>query len=345
MFVNSDNYIKYLKMWLIGLFLLIVLMVAVGGLTRLTDSGLSITAWELFTGILPPLNSNEWNQYFLEYKKIPEYKNINYGMSLHEFKVIFYWEYTHRLLARIVGLFTIIPLIIFWIKFRNTKFYSNKYFWIFFAVCLQGFIGWFMVSSGLTKNNDVSHFRLALHFSLALFILSLIFWYILDCFNTKKFDIKISNLFLLFIFKLIILQIVLGAFLSGLDGGLIYNTWPDMNGTFFPSDVLFRDLFTSEFFYNTSIIQFFHRFTAYILVMLILIMNYLFIKNRIGIKNIIFFDLALFIQIFLGVLTLKSGVEIKYASLHQLGSIFVLTSYLVILYKTSCIPFRFGKNP
>ena len=345
MFVNSDNYIKYLKIWLIGLFLLIVLMIAVGGLTRLTDSGLSITAWELFTGILPPLNSNEWNFYFLQYKKIPEYKNINFGMSLHEFKIIFYWEYAHRLLARIVGLFTFVPLIIFWIKFRNSKFYSNKYFWIFFLVCLQGFIGWFMVSSGLTQNNDVSHFRLALHLSLALFILCLIFCYILDCFNIKKFNIKIPNLFLLIILKLIILQIILGAFLSGLDGGLIYNTWPDMNGTFFPSDILFRDLFTSEFFYNTSIIQFLHRFIAYVLVLFVIVLNYLFIKRRIGIKNIMLFDLAILIQIFLGVITLISGVEIKYASLHQLGSIFVLTSYLVVLYKTSNIPFRFVKNP
>ena len=113
MFVNSDNYIKYLKFWLISLFLLIIIMVGVGGLTRLTDSGLSITAWELFTGILPPININEWNFYFSEYKKIPEYQNINYNMTLDEFKIIFYWEYIHRLLARMVGLFSFIPLLIF----------------------------------------------------------------------------------------------------------------------------------------------------------------------------------------------------------------------------------------
>ena len=112
MFVNSDNYIKYLRLWLITLFLLIVAMIAVGGLTRLTDSGLSITAWELFTGILPPLNTSDWNNYFSEYKKIPEYKNINFGMSLNEFKIIFYWEYAHRALARFVGLFSLLPLIL-----------------------------------------------------------------------------------------------------------------------------------------------------------------------------------------------------------------------------------------
>ena len=335
MFVNSDNYIKYLKLWLITLFSLIVLMIAVGVLTRLTDSGLSITAWELFTGILPPLNINEWNFYFSEYKKIPEYKNINYGMSLEEFKVIFYWEYAHRLLARFVGLFTLVPLIFFTIYFRDTKYYSNKYYWIFFLVCLQGFIGWYMVSSGLIENNDVSHFRLSIHLSLALFILCLIFWYILDIYKTKKFQNKIPNLLLLFILKLIVLQIVLGAFLSGLDGGLIYNTWPDMNGSFLPNDVGYGDLIYTQLFNNPSIVQFLHRSTAYLLLFFIIILNLIYFKNKYDFKYVIFFDVAILIQIFLGIVTLISGVEIKYASLHQLGSILVLSSYFLILYKNS----------
>ena len=335
MFVNSDNYIKYLRLWLITLFLLVILMVAVGGLTRLTDSGLSITAWELFTGILPPLNINEWNFYFSEYKKIPEYQNINYGMNLDEFKIIFYWEYAHRLLARLVGLFALLPLIFFSINFKNTKYYSNKYYWIFFLICLQGFIGWYMVSSGLIENNDVSHFRLSVHLTLALFILCLIFWFLLDLFNISKFKIKISNLLLIFILKLIILQIIFGALLSGLDGGLIYNSWPDMNGTFFPSDVSINDYLNPQLFYNPSIIQLFHRLTAYILLFAIIFLNYIFIKNKLNFINILFFDFAVVLQIFLGIITLISGVEIRYASLHQLGSIFVLSSYLLILYKNS----------
>ena len=335
MFVNSENYIKYLKLWLITLFLLIISMVAVGGLTRLTDSGLSITAWELFTGILPPLNINEWNFYFSEYKKIPEYQNINYGMTLSEFKIIFYWEYAHRLLARLVGLFSLLPLIFFSLKFRNTKYYSNKYYWIFFLVCLQGFIGWYMVSSGLTQNNDVSHFRLSIHLSLALFILSLIFWFLLKTFKVEKFKKQISNFFLLFILLLIILQIILGAFLSGLDGGLIYNSWPDMNGSFFPGDVKFNDIVNIQLFNNPSIVQFLHRSTAYLLLFFVVILNYLYIKKELDIKNILFFDLAIFIQILLGIITLISGVEIKYASLHQLGSILVLSSFFLILYKNS----------
>ena len=335
MFVNSDNYIKYLKLWLITLFSLIVLMVAVGGLTRLTDSGLSITAWELFTGILPPLNITEWNFYFSEYKKIPEYLNINYGMSLGEFKIIFYWEYAHRLLARFVGLFTLLPLLFFSLYFKNTQNYSNKYYWIFFLVCLQGFIGWYMVSSGLIENNDVSHFRLSIHLSLALFILCLIFWYILDINQIKKFHKKISNLFLLFILKLIVLQIVLGAFLSGLDGGLIYNSWPDMNGSFFPNDVGYKDLINTQLLSNPSIVQFLHRLIAYLLLFFIIILNFIYFKQKFNFKYMLFFDLAILIQILLGIVTLISGVEIKYASLHQLGSILVLSSYLLILYKNS----------
>ena len=335
MFVNSDNYIKYLKLWLITLFLLIILMVAVGGLTRLTDSGLSITAWELFTGILPPLNINDWNFYFSEYKKIPEYQNINYGMTLNEFKVIFYWEYTHRLLARLVGLFSLIPLIIFSLRFKNVKNYSNKYYLIFLLICLQGFIGWYMVSSGLIQNNDVSHFRLSIHLSLALFILCLIFWFILDIFKVEKFKKKLSNLLVLFILKLIVLQIILGAFLSGLDGGLIYNSWPDMNGSFFPNDVKFNDLISSQLFNNPSIVQFLHRSTAYLLLFFIIILNYFYIKQKYDFKYVLFFDVAILIQIFLGIITLISGVEIRYASLHQLGSILVLSTYFLILYKNS----------
>ena len=335
MFVNSDNYIKYLKLWLITLFLLIILIVAVGGLTRLTDSGLSITAWEIFTGILPPLNVDDWNFYFSQYKKIPEYQNINYDMTLSEFKVIFYWEYAHRLLARFVGLFSLIPLIVFSLTFKDSKYYSNKYYLIFFLVCLQGFIGWYMVSSGLIENNDVSHFRLSVHLSLALLILSLIFWFILDIFKVKRFHEKISNLLLLFILLLIVIQIILGAFLSGLDGGLIYNSWPDMNGSFFPNDVKFNDVINSQLLSNPSIVQFLHRSTAYLLLFFIIILNYLYITQKYDFKYVLFFDVAILIQIFLGIVTLISGVEIKYASLHQLGSILVLSSYFLILYKNS----------
>jgi cytochrome c oxidase assembly protein subunit 15 len=157
----------------------------------------------------------------------------------------------------------------------------------------------------------------------------------LNIFETKKFEFKFPNLLLIIILKLIILQIILGAFLSGLDGGLIYNSWPDMNGSFFPNDVSYSDLLSAQLFNNISIIQFLHRFTAYLLLFFIIILNYFFIKNKHNIMNIFFFDVAILLQVFLGIITLISGVEIKYASLHQLGSIFVLTTYLIILYKNS----------
>tara|TARA_B110000444_G_C18557422_1_gene463166 strand:- start:136 stop:726 length:591 start_codon:yes stop_codon:yes gene_type:complete len=192
-----------------------------------------------------------------------------------------------------------------------------------------------MVSSGLIENNDVSHFRLSAHLTLALFILCLIFWFILDLSNIQKFRIKIPNSLLNLILIIIILQIILGAFLSGLDGGLIYNSWPDMNGTFLPNDVTVNDYFNSQLFYNPSIIQFLHRITAYILFFSIIFLNYLFFIKKIDFQNIFIFDIAIVLQIFLGIFTLVSGVEIKYASLHQLGSIFVLCSYFLILYKNT----------
>ena len=335
MFVNRDNYLKYLKIWLITLFFLIVSMVAVGGLTRLTDSGLSITAWELFSGILPPLNNVEWNDYFSEYKKIPEYQNINYGMSLNEFKTIFYWEYAHRLLARIVGLFSIIPLLFFSFKFKENQNHLKKYYIFFILICFQGFLGWYMVSSGLVINNDVSHFRLAIHLSLALFLICLIFWCFLDIIHINKYKKKYSELFLILILFIIILQIILGAFLSGMDGGLIYNSWPLMNDKFYPNDVSIMDYFTYEVFNNPSIIQFFHRTTAYVLIFLTIFLNYLFFKHKLDFTDIFIFDFFLLLQIILGIITLISGAEIRYASLHQLGSILVLCSYSLILYKNT----------
>ena len=172
-FVNK-KYDKLFTSWLIALILLIALMIVVGGLTRLTDSGLSITQWELFSGILPPFNNQDWIYYFNLYKEIPEYKLQNYSMTMSEFKIIFWWEWAHRFLGRVIGLATIIPLLYFSFKFEIKKL-LNLYI-IFFLICFQGFIGWYMVSSGLVDRVDVSHFRLSIHLLVAFFILSLIFW-------------------------------------------------------------------------------------------------------------------------------------------------------------------------
>ncbi len=335
MFVNNDPYTKFIRLWLVTLFLLVIFIITVGGLTRLTDSGLSITEWELFIGVFPPLNIDQWDFYFNQYKKIPEFKSINYNMSLDEFKVIYYWEYAHRLTARLIGIISFFPLIIIYFKHKNKLSRDLKYFSIFILVCLQGFLGWFMVKSGLINNTDVSHYRLASHLSLALIVLSLTFWFILENLKINKFIIKINRKFLTIFFIIILIQIILGAFLAGLNGGLIYNSWPDMNGSFLPDDIIKTDLYNFKSLNNVSVIQFYHRFVAYILIIFLLILNYFFYIQKKSSKPIIIFNLAVLFQIILGILTLITGVKIYYASLHQLGSVFVLTSFLFIFYKNT----------
>jgi cytochrome c oxidase assembly protein subunit 15 len=335
MIVNMDPFKRFIEIWLYSMFILVFLIVAVGGLTRLTDSGLSITEWELFKGILPPLTDEKWLFYFDEYKKIPEYIEINYNMTLSEFKVIYYWEYGHRILGRLIGLFSIIPMIYLFFKFEKERKNIFKYSLIFVLICVQGFVGWFMVSSGLIENTDVSHYRLALHLSLALTILSIIFWFIMGTIKISPFKIKFNNTFLNLIFILIILQIVLGAFLAGMDGGLIYNSWPDMNGNFLPNDINNIDLFLYSSLDNPSVVQFYHRFTAYLLFISLLFLNFYTYRAKIDFKPILILNIAIFVQIILGIVTLITGVKITYASLHQLGSVFVLTSFLYIKYKNT----------
>mgnify|MGYP000912616262 CR=1 FL=1 len=335
MFVNIDPYTKIIRLWLVSIFILVTIIIVVGGLTRLTDSGLSITEWELFKGIIPPLNINQWDFYFNEYKKIPEFKSINFNMSLDEFKVIYYWEYAHRLIARLIGLVSLFPLIIIYIKYKKKLLKDLKFLSIFGLVCFQGFIGWFMVKSGLINNTDVSHYRLASHLSLALIVLSLTFWFILENLKTDKFTIKFNNNFLHCFLVVIVIQIILGAFLAGLNGGLLYNSWPDMNGSFFPSDIIEGDLYKFNSLNNPSVVQFYHRFIAYILIFFLIILNYHFYKNKIQFKPILILNFAVIFQIILGIITLITGVKIYYASLHQLGSVFVLTSFLFIYYKNT----------
>jgi cytochrome c oxidase assembly protein subunit 15 len=335
MIVNMDPFKRFVEIWLYSMFILVFLIVAVGGLTRLTDSGLSITEWELFKGILPPLTDSKWLFYFDEYKKIPEYVEINYNMTLSEFKVIYYWEYGHRILARLIGLFSIIPMIYLFFKFKKERKNISKYSVIFILICVQGFLGWFMVSSGLIENTDVSHYRLALHLSLALTILSIIFWFIMEIIKISPFKKKFNNSFLNFFFILIILQIVLGAFLAGMDGGLIYNSWPDMNGNFLPNDINNIDLFLYSSLDNPSVVQFYHRFTAYLLFISLFFLNYYTYRTKIDFKPVLILNIAIFVQIVLGIITLITGVKITYASLHQLGSVFVLTSFLYIKYKNT----------
>jgi len=239
------------------MFLIVSIMIVVGGLTRLTDSGLSITRWELFSGFLPPLNDKEWINYFNLYKEIPEFKLQNYDMTMNEFKIIFWWEWGHRFLGRIIGIGFLVPLIYFSFKLKISRIIN--FYIIFFLICFQGFIGWYMVSSGLVDRVDVSHFRLSIHLLIAFLILSLIFWSYLKINPKKDLPSKINSFIPLLFLILIFAQIGIGAFVSGMDAGKIYNSWPLMGNSYFPDDSNFDELFKSTAFSEPSLVQFMHR--------------------------------------------------------------------------------------
>ena len=334
MFVNTDQYSKYIRLWLIFMIILIVSIVGVGGLTRLTDSGLSITAWELFSGILPPFTSEKWDFYFNEYKQIPEFKILNFDMTLDEFKVIFYWEWGHRILARFIGLFSIIPLIFIFLSIKRDFFYEKKYYSIFLLICFQGFIGWYMVSSGLVDRIDVSHFRLSIHLIIAFFILSMIFWNYLKINNTDKISKKINSFIPLFFLVLIFIQIVVGAFVSGMDAGKIYNSWPYMGNSYFPNDNDLINLFSLSAFSDPSLVQFMHRNLAYVILVSYLIIFYKIYKNKMIdlYKSINILGCFILLQIILGIFTLIYGAQIYIASMHQISSIFLVSSCIYFFY-------------
>jgi len=307
-------------------------MIVVGGLTRLTDSGLSITKWQLFSGIFPPISIGQWNAYFDLYKKIPEYKLQNYSMTLEEFKVIFWWEYSHRFLGRLIGILFLLPLIFFTIKIGIKK--TLNLHLIFLLICLQGFIGWYMVSSGLIDRVDVSHYRLALHLVLAFIILSLILWNYL---NFKKITLpnkKINNILSISFIILLFIQMVIGAFVSGMDAGKIYNTWPLMGFNYFPDDSIPSDLLSLSSLNEASLVQFIHRNLAYLILIFYLYIFFKIYRNKLTeyykIINII--GVLLIFQIFIRILTLLSGAQMLIASMHQTSSIFLISSSVYFLY-------------
>ena len=334
-FMIDENRNKYLSYWLLLITLLIAFLIFIGGLTRLTDSGLSITEWQLFSGFLPPLNNGDWNNYFNLYKKTTEFKIQNYSMTMSDFKVIFWWEWVHRFMGRLIGIFFFFPLIYFTIKlgFKNLI----KLYFIFFLICFQGFIGWYMVSSGLTDRVDVSHYRLAIHLLIAFFILSLTLWNYLKLKNINLLHQKLKLFFPLTLLILVYCQIIVGAFVSGMDAGTIYNSWPLMGSSYFPDDNELINLFTFNAFNEPSLVQFYHRNLAYIIIIYYLVLLYKIYKNNfiryfVTIKTI---GLILFVQIVLGILTLLYGAQIYLASMHQISSIFLIISSVYFLYLNS----------
>ncbi len=336
--ITNKKYSNIISIWLIILILLLIAMIVVGGLTRLTDSGLSITEWELFSGVLPPLSTAKWNEYFLLYKETSQFKLLNSNMPINDFKFIFLWEYYHRLMGRFIGLFFLIPLIFFIFK----KYINNKYIirfsLIFVLILFQGFIGWYMVQSGLTEKVSVSHFRLSIHLLLAFLILSILFWFLLNHLYKNKIFFSSSNKFLIikyFIFVLY-LQIIFGAFVSGLDAGKIYQTWPLMNGNYLPNDLLIVSYFDLLNFSNHSFVQFIHRNIAYLIFIMTVYIGFKIFKSKDKnlIKNYFLVLSFVILQIILGILVLLSNISLPIASLHQISSIFLVMFSLNLYHKS-----------
>jgi len=332
MYSENNHLNNQLKLWMLTLLVLVSLIILVGGLTRLTDSGLSITTWELFVGFFPPFSNEKWLEYFSLYKTIPEYSQQNYNMSLDEFKVIFWWEWGHRQLGRIIGLAVLLPMIYFSIK--QGIWIIKKYGLIFLLVCFQGFLGWYMVSSGLVERIDVSHYRLAIHLVTAFIILSIVYWQFLKLSSSANQTISIDLFIVKIFYFLLFFQLIIGAFVSGMDAGKIYNTWPLMGVNYFPDDSSFKDFLNLNVFDNPSIVQFIHRNLAYLIVVFyaFILLKVINSGNKKLYKPITLIGLTLVFQIFLGVITILSGVKMLFASLHQINSILIILSTLYFLY-------------
>ena len=318
---KSENF--QISLWLVSLMSIILLMIIVGGLTRLTESGLSMVDWRLFMGTIPPLSHGDWLKVFEDYKQYPEYQIKNINMTLSEFKYIFWWEYGHRVLGRLIGIIFIIPFIYFALKkyFSNEELYS--YSFLLFLGGAQGIIGWWMVKSGLDVNPYVSHLRLAVHLIIAQIILSLIAYLFLKRLDIGIYKNNFSSHKIFFIsFNIIIFfTVIYGAFMAGLDAGKSFNTWPKMGDNYIPENLIFIEDRLFGFFDNSVFIHFFHRALAYLSFLTIL---YMCFKHFKGIENKyqkIHFLIVLFlvlIQLFIGVFVVLSNVQVSLGSIHQI---------------------------
>ena len=335
----NNSYSKYINIWLLSLATIILIMIAVGGLTRLTGSGLSMVDWDPIMGIVPPLSQADWDFLFSQYQLFPEYKIKNFGMTLKEFKFIFWWEYGHRVLGRFIGILFLGPFIFFFLKKCFSKKDLYSYTFLLFLGGTQGLIGWWMVKSGLDLNPYVSHFRLAVHLLIAQIILSFIAFLFLKRLTLQGYE-KISSshslLFLIFSCSIFI-TVTYGAFMAGLDAGQSYNTWPKMGETFFPEGLFFAEEKFMGIFDNSIFIHFFHRSLAYLCIAIILIISILhFKKIKYVVQKIHFISIfsLVIIQVVIGIYVVLSNVQISLGSIHQIvGSLlFALTfSYFLLL--------------
>ncbi|RIA46963.1 cytochrome c oxidase assembly protein subunit 15 [Hephaestia caeni] len=317
---------RALATWLFAVAGLIVLMVIVGGITRLTESGLSITEWKPISGIIPPLTHAQWVAEFENYQRIPEYTELNRGMTLAGFKAIFFWEYVHRLLGRLIGAAFALPLIWFWLRNRIPAGYGWRLTALLALGGLQGAIGWWMVTSGLSVRTDVSHIRLAVHLVTALVILSGIVWTALDLLALHASPLArparlrpVAAVALLLLFA----QIVYGAFTAGLGAGYAFASWPLMGDSLFPAGVPMLDPGWTNAIDNPVVVQFIHRWLAFVAAAGLLVLA---LKARAaGTRWPGAAVLGLVVlQIALGVATLLSGVAIDIAVAHQANAALLL---------------------
>ncbi|ABS64534.1 cytochrome oxidase assembly [Parvibaculum lavamentivorans DS-1] len=309
--------------WLIGVAALVFIMVVVGGLTRLTESGLSITEWKPVTGALPPMTEEHWQEEFDLYRQIPQYQLVNKGMSLDEFKTIYWWEWSHRFLGRLIGLAFFVPFVFFVVTRRVERALVPRLIFLFVLGGMQGVLGWWMVMSGLTDRTEVSQYRLAAHLGLATLIFGALIWTALDLLNGKSTRLltglaKAAAAILALIF----LQTILGAFVAGIRAGLIYNTWPLMAGAFIPDGLFAMTPVWHNFFESHLTVQFQHRMTAYLL-LLCVVWHWWAARKTAAAPSAGWLAVATFAQACIGIWTVLWVVPIPLGAAHQAGAMVV----------------------
>ena len=316
------------RRWLYSVLAVLLVLVLVGGATRLTDSGLSITEWKPIHGTIPPLNATQWEEEFAKYREIPEYQYVNKGMSLAEFKVIYWWEWGHRFLARAVGLLFALPLAWFWFTGRLERVLKPRLLALLALGGSQGAVGWWMVASGLTERTDVSQYRLAVHLTLASVIIGAIVWVargLRPATAERRLGATLPALFA----GSVLFQIYLGALVAGMDAGLAYNTWPMMDGAIVPSGLLAADPWWLNAFENAKTVQFLHRSFAYGVLALAVLLAVRTLREAPGTnaskRAVGLLGLTL-VQATVGIVTLIMQVPVGWALLHQGTAIVLLGS-------------------
>lgn len=324
----SPKAARRIAIWLFVMCGLVAGMVIVGGATRLTDSGLSITEWKPVTGAVPPLSEAAWLEELEKYKAIPEYQQVNYGMSLSDFKAIYWWEWGHRLLGRLIGLGFFFPLAFFVITKQTTPPLALKLFGLFMVGGLQGALGWYMVQSGLADRIDVSQYRLAAHLSLAVMLFALMFWLGLSLLPSAKIDAP-RGLFTgaMLLSAGVFMQMILGAFVAGLRAGRTFNTWPLMDGKFFPDGYFADAPRFNDLFETIAAVQFNHRIGAYLIAAGGVWFYLAARKTRIESRARLVLA-AIGLQIVLGIWTVLTAAPISLGLLHQAGALGVLMTAL-----------------